>query len=280
MTKYHVNPETGKPGVCTAKAGNCRYGIEQDQHASSAIDAQKLYEATQSTFNEEEKPVYKMEDEQEYWEEIRNNVGTLVHKGNEFAYHGDPGKSGLFCGSCHYVFPNDSDFAITRKDTACPECANECSGYDVGVALRVDSKKFLNKQEVLDTKWFHTSTYENWEATVGHQAAEGRDYVHLGTKDAARERNEIVAVNIDDDPLYIYEIEIDRSSSIEDKVYYEDPFDNRDLPKVQGSNSSDVTKASDEPGITRYVNHFESPGSISLVVDPSKIRILSKTRVN
>lgn len=46
MIKYHINPETGEPGKCTAKEGNCLYG-ESSPHFSTPEDARTAYEAAQ-----------------------------------------------------------------------------------------------------------------------------------------------------------------------------------------------------------------------------------------
>lgn len=45
--KFHINPETGTPGVCTASVQGCRYGSEAEHH-SSPEDAQYAYEASMS----------------------------------------------------------------------------------------------------------------------------------------------------------------------------------------------------------------------------------------
>lgn len=47
MAKFHINPETGKPGTCTASSRPCLYG-ENTPHYTSAADAQTAYEATMS----------------------------------------------------------------------------------------------------------------------------------------------------------------------------------------------------------------------------------------
>lgn len=45
--KFHINPETGKAGTCTASARPCKYG-ESTPHYTSAADAQSAYEKTMS----------------------------------------------------------------------------------------------------------------------------------------------------------------------------------------------------------------------------------------
>lgn len=47
MAKFHINPETGKAGTCTASARPCKYG-ETTPHYKSAADAQTAYEQTMS----------------------------------------------------------------------------------------------------------------------------------------------------------------------------------------------------------------------------------------
>lgn len=47
MGKFHINPETGEPGPCSAKPGNCRFG-QDDDHYTSSNDARKGYEAQMS----------------------------------------------------------------------------------------------------------------------------------------------------------------------------------------------------------------------------------------
>lgn len=46
MPKYHVNPETGEPGRCTAKVGNCLYG-DSAPHFETKEAAHQHFEATQ-----------------------------------------------------------------------------------------------------------------------------------------------------------------------------------------------------------------------------------------
>ncbi len=44
MAKYHINPETGEPGICTANTGRCLYGAPSDAHYTSKIAARTAFE--------------------------------------------------------------------------------------------------------------------------------------------------------------------------------------------------------------------------------------------
>lgn len=46
MSKFHINPE-GEPGDCSAQAGNCPFGTE-DNHYDTIEDARKAYEMENS----------------------------------------------------------------------------------------------------------------------------------------------------------------------------------------------------------------------------------------
>jgi hypothetical protein len=43
MPRYHINPETGNPGVCHAKT-KCPFGDIQSEHFDSKDEARSAYE--------------------------------------------------------------------------------------------------------------------------------------------------------------------------------------------------------------------------------------------
>lgn len=65
MAKFHINPETGEPGKCSAAEGNCPYK-DVSNHFDSAADARKGYEE-------------EMEARAKY-EELTNLAGELIEK--------------------------------------------------------------------------------------------------------------------------------------------------------------------------------------------------------
>lgn len=54
MKLYHVNPENGNAGVCTAEKGRCRFG-KSDEHYTSEEAARGSYEAKQQAFRDAHK---------------------------------------------------------------------------------------------------------------------------------------------------------------------------------------------------------------------------------
>lgn len=55
MAKYHINPETGNPGVCRATV-SCRFG-DSDKHFDSKEDARQFYEREQEALTVPRKPL-------------------------------------------------------------------------------------------------------------------------------------------------------------------------------------------------------------------------------
>jgi hypothetical protein len=62
MTNYHINPETGEPGICRATK-KCRFG-EMTAHYATADEARQAYEIQMQI---EER---KWEDAQATWESM------------------------------------------------------------------------------------------------------------------------------------------------------------------------------------------------------------------
>jgi hypothetical protein len=46
MSKYHINPQTGNPGLCRAQSGNCPFGSD-DEHYPSKQEARTAFEVQQ-----------------------------------------------------------------------------------------------------------------------------------------------------------------------------------------------------------------------------------------
>lgn len=94
MPKYHINPETGRPNICRAKEGNCRYrddSGEQLPHFPSKTEAREHYEKIQKAAGnslprlKKQKTVYDVHEllkRKAVVEKLRN-AGFTVNRGAE-----------------------------------------------------------------------------------------------------------------------------------------------------------------------------------------------------
>lgn len=66
MPKYHINPKTGEPGVCTAEI-KCDFDFDEAEHFDNTVDARKFYETKASELvNDLELANKKLTDAEEY----------------------------------------------------------------------------------------------------------------------------------------------------------------------------------------------------------------------
>jgi hypothetical protein len=56
MPRYHINPETGNPGVCHAKVA-CPFGSMDDDHYDSKDEAREAFESGNNSFQETPSPL-------------------------------------------------------------------------------------------------------------------------------------------------------------------------------------------------------------------------------
>lgn len=273
MANYHLR-DSG-PAVCKADKRSCPLKNEDNSqvfHGSFEEVSHKFAQtmedkygsiATVSKNNEaQEYPFYENEDEQEYWETIRRDIGTIVIDGEELAVQPhDENSSCRYCISCNYIMRKDDEFIKTGKGP-CFNCKSSLKdALFVGTLLSRDALNFIDKDEVLKSKWYHSSTHANWGDYVKNLSE--TDYVHMGTEQSALDRMNVLS-RAADAITYIYEIELLENSSMDDKVHFEDPADEYNIHKINSS-------------ITRYVNEMEDPGSISLAVSPKNFKITNKT---
>jgi GNAT superfamily N-acetyltransferase len=65
MAKYHINPETGNPGICRAKQ-KCPYGSLETEHYSTLEEARQVYEELQTSQIAESSRIYTPEEVEEF----------------------------------------------------------------------------------------------------------------------------------------------------------------------------------------------------------------------
>lgn len=93
MSRYHISPETGNPGVCKAKT-KCRFGDINNDHYDSEKDARKAFEETtkEASLKAWKKKVLKKSDKRESIS--KNDEITKAAKAKTVFYTGYSGHGG------------------------------------------------------------------------------------------------------------------------------------------------------------------------------------------
>lgn len=244
----HWSPKTGKLERCVA-TGICVY----DQ-----------YETIPVGFSEP-LPVYGNPDEQEFWEQVRSKMLTFCVSGKEVTL-APVNKSSLYCLGCMSHLPSDHPLPTYNKDGRCPECGEGVSDGLTGVSLLPQDISLLQvPDEVFNRRWFHASTVDQLETLRQDPEA---PFLHLGSWQAAldRSRNRKGCE-------WLYEMEIVPDTSVGSTFFIEDPFDD------YASRDKKTPDGLEVAGVTRYLNYHEDRGSVSLVVNPMRVRVISVARL-
>lgn len=272
---FHYSEKTQQVKLCTASQRSCPLGgfhgsedavrthVEQSMQSQLFPKLSKTSEIISHPY-----PVYENPDEQEFWDNMREKIGTFVWNGHEFALQpDDPDASTTYCTHCSKVISKTNSYFTDKKSGKCDSCGRSLGGmFSTGAVLSRDSLKYFDDATVRATTWFHTTQNPDWEASL--EKAD-RSFIHLGTEKAAEDRCETLYRD-PDSPTYLYELEIDQSATIHGGVYYEDPYQDN-TPSLK-SDPSEYGKV-DFGGITRYVNEMEDTGSISLLANPKVLRV-------
>jgi hypothetical protein len=258
MTTYHMSPVTGKKEVCSAKEGGCKYKdftvlTVDDAVASKDLDSYLSARDAAATLVDIPKgePKIKYDEmEVEFWDDIRKDFRTYCSGGREVIL-AEPGNPTEFCYDCHHPLTDESltGTEVTRK-----------------------------------ARWYHTSNYPNWDEAMANADGD-TSLVHLGTLDAALHRARVVNNtmhydNYYDGKSYLYEVELAEDVEISSTVHDEDRFNGKPIPSGNADPNERRNEGYALGGVTRYVNHHEAPGSMSLLANPTKFKILSKQAIN
>lgn len=288
MTTYHMSPVTGKKEICNAKEGGCKYKDFTVLTVDDAVESKDLNSylnareaaATLVDIPKGDPKIEYGEMEVEFWDDIRKDFRTYCSGESEIIL-AEPGNPSEFCYDCHHPLTDES---LTGGKTPCPGCGGLNQRGLVGVSLSYEDQKFLNTEVTRTARWYHTSNYPNWDEAMVNANGD-TSLVHLGTLDAALHRARVVNNtmhydNYYDGKSYLYEVELAEDIDISSTVHDEDRFNNSTIPTGNSDPEDKQHRGYALNGATRYVNHHEAPGSMSLLANPTKFKILSKQAIN
>lgn len=157
------------------------------------------------------------------------------------------------------------------------ECGKSMSISECNLTVLPSSAPMLDKEIAKTATWFHATNIYNWLDEVSFDYGDEDDdmirpYVHVGSKDAALELGKwkyLEENDDDDDMFYLWEVTLNVEAILADGVLE----DHNDW-LYEVIDSARKTLGADA---IRYLNKWESAGSISLLVDP---RYLTAVRVD
>lgn len=177
------------------------------------------------------------------------------------------GGSGIRCKECdQYLTMHDAYLVeICDEPVIELECGHaietENAAWVDNVSVQKHSAVFADKEVVKNSYWYHATNVTEWHDKILHDNI----MAHVGSEDAALSRAYYIA-SLSDADLLMYKLKLKESSKIEPDII---------LDEDDWSNNSLVNRHR----VNRYVNMFESIGSISLLLHPSLFEIVSVTEI-
>lgn len=181
------------------------------------------------------------------------------------------------CNGCDKYLSHTAERMLLRGfHTHICECEEESQVSELEVHVISSSVPFLDADVTRETVWYHSTGVENWFEKVstvrptfvyGSNEMQSVPYVHAGTLDAAMERFE-GGSHVSG---WLYEIRVKDEAVLAEEVYE----DCNDWEKwVRTGFFEGVLEDKKQCDAIRYVNRWESVGSISLIMDPRFIEVV------
>ena len=182
-----------------------------------------------------------------------------------------PENTGLVCCYCDLPISRDGWAKTLTEAPTCDKCQRLIDPSDCEVEVESGSAAFLDKEAVQKVTWFHGTTLQEWDQKIlaAHDAKKEVLLVHIGTRDAAEERIVTEKVNsCEPQDYYLYELKLKPEFTVSDCII----ADRNNWPTTTAFKGQE-----DFEGdlVTRYLNCWESPGSISLLIAADAFEVVS-----
>lgn len=175
------------------------------------------------------------------------------------------GRGVLQCSECTDNLPDTSP---GEYSVICMTCGEE--QYETGdnhiLAVEADAHLLADDKAVEEYTFYHATSRQNWEVDIFNAGVS----VHVGSIEAALSRIEDIRLTsenyLDGDDIHLYEIKVSAESMLDrvirDETYWADSLDA-------------FLDWTDGRKVVRYINTWENPGSLSLILDPSAMTIVN-----
>lgn len=195
----------------------------------------------------------------------------------------DAGLSPFRCGRCeHYLSGDEVRFSQIWEAEPLLKCQRCADGFQKGsVAVLPSSEFLLDASNALSVSWFHATCVEDWfeKVTTGQgmekEAGEFL-YVHVGTESASREiaEDKYFRNPREGERIFLYELHLSSGALLSPSLLNDG--------ETWWDFSSVTERTAEALGgdAVRYLNRWESPGSISLLVDARQLEFVSVTQIH
>lgn len=170
-------------------------------------------------------------------------------------------ESSLRCSSCgRYLSNEELDQYILQ--TILPRCCAKMCAEPI-FYMCADAEKFMDPMTVRTAEWFHATDRVNWMDDLMDNPIDEVPLVHIGTRETA------VTLMMDKykgatAPTYLYKVTMADDTALHSEIF----SDENEWPEV-------VSDVRPEGNAYRYVNVWESTGSVSLLADPRILKVES-----
>jgi predicted RNA-binding Zn-ribbon protein involved in translation (DUF1610 family) len=194
--------------------------------------------------------------------------------GWEIAPEGHTGYGCPFCGT--FYTEEQRDAHQDSRSGECIECGNKFESGDALIGVTQEALPFFDDQNVRDSDWYHATVIDDWHGEVIRGIGDGSDegesaMVHLGTLQAALDRMKFVNDFQNSGQVLhwrVHKIRLEPNIPIHSVVIDDDHAEPKTV--YQADDRDDY----DGDGATRYVNRYESEGTISLTVNPNALDVI------
>ena len=201
------------------------------------------------------------------------------------------GFSGAKCFTCGSFFTDEQ--VSSGSYIKCLRCLKETRGGRIESGIRYSDVHLLSQEATRENDWYHITLSANWDTDITTASPMNQPYVHVGSLAAAETRmkdlvdshksSERFSKHLapsDDLVFYCYRIKMVEDADLSPNIITDADFD---APESVAQIRAESLKEDGESyaqyelfGATRYVNEYESHGSISLITHPTAIEVVER----
>lgn len=193
-------------------------------------------------------------------------------------------KGNFACPGCGHRYGLTAQGRIISSEAVtCRRCDRFDDVDSLDVLVDDGSKIFLQRKSVLTAEWFHYTMVENWLDEVRAAGV----WVHVGTMKSVRalRRHRMDYKGGGSAGRYVHTLRLSKAvvdpGVAVDRNWWPEKTTDRRVRVVQDVDERGAKYRDLAPkvNVVRYLNRWEAPGNISLLVDPQALEVVSTRKM-